>query len=78
MMLYRDAFILSGSVDLRQKEVLEREIREAQQALDVIAVSYRELEQQDVALRQEDNRLRKEKVGVWPLGLLCDSSLLSE
>ncbi|KAL5482188.1 hypothetical protein EMCRGX_G022483 [Ephydatia muelleri] len=56
-----DAFILSGSVDLRQKEVLEREIREAQQALEVIAVSYRELEQQDVALRQEDNRLRKEK-----------------
>ena len=55
-------------MDLRQKEVLEREIKEAQQALEAIAVGYRELEQQDVALRQEDNRLRKEKVKGCGLG----------
>ena len=38
------------------------DIQDGQQALESINVSYRELERQDVALRQEDNRLRKEKV----------------
>lgn len=56
-----DAYLLSGNVDSRQKEELQRDIQDAQQALESISISYRQLEQQDVALRQEDNKLRKEK-----------------